>query len=457
MSATTRTHRDDRRFQREVRRVHGADGWLLEWIAPLRNVRLGRFSVGEAAEIATFCLRHLREDRAAQIASALAFRTLFGLIPVMVVVTLAAKAMLGEQFAPTLRTLFESVGLTEVKIEFDSQATVASAETSSISLAQWLDELMAYASRLNVTALGWTGFVLVSLSAVWVLITIEEAFNTIYRCEQGRSWMRRILVYWFILTLGPLLLGLAPVLFGMFDRLTSGVASWDWLSSLLRVVVSTGIFWFALVVAYMTIPATKVAWRPAFIGAAVGAIGLEIGKASVGFYLQKAFGVSALYGSLGLVPLFMFWVYLMWLVILFGAEVAALLQAIRGRVLIETTAANVVADGEATVRAMEAIAGGFVDGRELSGSEVAAAARIPPLAASPLLDRLEDAGFVRRSEEGGVALARPAERIPIAEVLDVAWHALDLQGPADGLERKLRDAQRSAVATMTLADRVEGA
>ncbi len=438
------------RYRRSVRRIHGADGWLLELIAPLRHVRIGRLSVGEVAEVATFCLRHLREDRAPQIAAALAFRTLFGLVPVLVVVTLAAKAMLGAGFMDAIRTLFENVGLASVRLTVQT----GGAENTTIGLDQWLGELMNFASGLSVTALGWTGFVLVSLSAIWVLITIEEAFNIIFRCEYGRGWLKRLLVYWFVLTVGPLVIGLAPLLLGRLGAMTASLESFVWIAWVGRLLLSLLMLWILLFVAYVTIPATRVAWRPAMIGALVGAILLEFGKRTFGLYLEKAFGVSALYGSLGLVPLFMFWVYLMWLVILFGAEIAALLQAIRRRDA--TSSRTSVADSEATVRTLRVVADRFATGHTTSLAEVAVIARLSDLAASALVDRLEDAGFLRRVGEGdAVTLARPAASIALTDVLAIAWAASDRLGEAGeekGLVGKLRGAQRGAMEGLTLDD-----
>lgn len=443
------TQAQEDRFRRSVRRAHGADGWLLELIAPLRHVRLGRFSVGEAAEAATFCLRHLREDRAGQIAATLAFRTLFGLVPVLVVVTLAAKAMLGDGFKDRMVDLFTSLGMQNVTMSVPS--TDAGAAPASVSLAQWIEQLVDFAGALNVAALGWTGFVLVAFSAIWVLITIEEAFNTIFRCEYGRSWVRRMLVYWFVLTVGPLVLGLAPIVLSMAGSVMDTLAVWTWLGSALRILLSLSIFWLGLFIAYVTIPATRVAWKPAMLGALVSAILLQIGKSTFGLYLANAFGVSALYGSLGLVPLFMFWVYLMWLVILFGAELAALMQAIRGRN--RDGSVTQAPSPEAMLTAMRAVADRFRRGHALPLGELAGIAKLPTLVAAAMVDRLEDAGYVRRLSDGGsVMLARPAESIELAALLDAAWSDADGGHEPDPLTRRLRDAQRATVAGVTLAD-----
>lgn len=456
---------DARRYAREARRVHGTDAWLMELLAPLHSVRLGRVSVGDAAEVATFCIRHLREDRAPQIASALAFRTLFGLLPVLVVVTLIAKSALGGEFLPATQGFFETLGLDSVKVQIPGAEGDAA---TSIGLDAWLMQLVSYANTLNITALGWTGFILVALSAIWVLVTIEEAFNVIYRSETGRSWVRRILVYWFILTVGPLLLGLTPVLLRRLDLLASIFEGWTFVAWVLRGAASLLLLWLALLIAYLTIPAARVSMRPAVIGAFVGAVLLQIGKATFGLYLEKAFGVSALYGSLGLIPLFMFWVYLMWLVILFGAEIAALLQAFRGRSLAEDTHAE--PDAASLLRALALVAERFRGGRTATMAEVAGAGRMPLVNATRCVDALEDAGYVRRLERphgisdtrsdepnDGITLARPAGSIPIRDVLLTAWRLADRQGNPAPLERKLREAQLSAIADTTLDESQDGA
>ncbi|MDZ4753354.1 MAG: YhjD/YihY/BrkB family envelope integrity protein [Phycisphaerae bacterium] len=455
------------RYRQLVRRTHGADGWLLEWLAPLRHMSIGRFSMGELAEIATFCIRHLREDRAPQIAATLAFRTLFGLVPVLVVVTLAAKAMLGNEFASTMSSLFDSVGLSNVQMPVTTTGDEADAQlppfgvAASVGLDDWLGKLVDHAANQSVTALGWTGFVLVLMSAIWVLITIEEAFNTIFRCEYGRGWVRRLLVYWFLLTVAPLVLSLAPLLLNWVAAMTASVDSWAWLAALGRLMLSLAIFWAAMWVAYVTIPATRVAWRPAVIGALVSAVLLEIGKRSLGLYLQNAFSMSVLYGSLGAIPLFMFWVYLMWLAILFGAEVAALLQAIRRR---ERDAPTLqVADSESFIRSMSVISHRFRNGETTSFAELSGASRLPPLSTMALIDRLEEAGFVRRIDgTDELTLAKPADLILVTDVFKLAWGSVDRLGDGPGavpddvagakaLTQRLREMQRDALEGMTLA------
>jgi membrane protein len=422
--------------------------------------RLGAERAARALEIFRFCLRRLSEDRATDIAASLAFRTLFGLLPVLVVVTLVIKSALGDRFAETVSAVLVNFGLGEVTIippDIDGAANGAT-DAAPVTLDVWIGDLVAYAAGFNVTALGWTGFGLVAFSAIWVLATIEGAFNVIFRTGRGRSWMRRILVYWFVLTVAPLLLAVMPYLLhrlGSFAEALQGpLEKWGFILVAIKAVLSIAVTWAMVFLGYKTIPATRVGWKPAAIGALVAAILLEIGKRSFGLYLRKSFAVSALYGSLGLIPLFLFWVYLIWLVILFGAEISSLLQAIgsrrwdRGRVH--------ALDPEETLAAMVAIGQAFEKGKALTTDEVAAASGLDGGDAAVLIDRLEGAGFVRRDDETGISLARPAERIEVIGLLELAWKAADRFGPPDSVSRKLRASSRTAIGGMTLADAMAG-
>jgi len=421
--------------------------------------RLGAERAARTIEIARFCVRRLGEDRASDIAAALAFRTLFGLLPVLVVVTLVAKSALGERFPEAVSALLVNVGLGEVTVIPPAIGPTSgddAAPPAPVTLDVWIGDLVAYAASFNVNALGWTGFALVAFSAIWVLATIEGAFNVIFRAGRSRSWLRRILVYWFLLTVAPLFLAVLPYLLhrlGAVAAMLEGpLEGWAFVLVGLKTLLSVAVLWLAVFLGYLSIPSTRVGWKPAAIGSLVAAILLEIGKRSFGLYLRESFSVSALYGSLGLIPLFLFWVYLIWMVILFGAEVTSLLQAIgsrrwdRGRVH--------ALDAEETMAAMQAIARGFERGQALGIGELAAATGLDGADAAVLLARLEGAGYVRRDDDGAASLARPAERIAVTGLLELAWQASDRFGPPDRLTKRMRDATRAATAGVTLADAV---
>ena len=86
-----------------------------------------------------------------------------------------------------------------------------------------------------------------------------------------------------------------------------------------------------LALLYKLLPNTLVRWRPALIGALVAATLWHVSKWGFGLYVSRALPYLKLYGAIGLIPLFLFWLYLNWLIVLFGMELAFTLQAMRGR------------------------------------------------------------------------------------------------------------------------------
>jgi membrane protein len=221
--------------------------------------------------------------------------------------------------------------------------------------------------------------------------------------------------------------------------------------------------WLILFAVYALVPNTNVALRPAAVGAVVGALLLEFGKRFLGAYLQNAFAISHLYGSLGLVPLFMFWVYLMWLCVLFGLQVSATLQLLGNRTLDEldhpgAPAGKLIAAVEPAevVSAVSLVAGRFADGQATSPREMAERCGMTEPAASRLLEQLAESGIVSRIDGARTAysLARPAETVPLGNLLEIAFQLVDSVQTTAHTEvvERLRDAQRSALQGITLAD-----
>ena len=215
-------------------------------------------------------------------------------------------------------------------------------------------------------------------------------------------------------------------------------------------------FWFLMFVIYLWVPNARVRIRPAMIGAFVAAILLEGGKRSLGAYMANAFSVSSLYGSLGLIPVFMFWMYLMWMFVLVGLEVAAILQVLRGRDprVMQSEALENLIDPTSILTVMTLIAGGFKQGSAFSSDDLARRSGLPFRFTTVMLERLEKRGFLHRIEQSeAFVLARPPEQITADELMDVAYELTDdgsmhLQS---SLVDTLRDAQRRRAEGMSLA------
>ena len=432
--------------------------WLRQAASePRKNLDDVQARVRHGFDTAKYCLRHLNEDRAPQMAASLAFRTLFGILPVLVVITIAARNILGDNFNQTIDTLIEELGLNDIKI---IPPTLDAGQTQTpIGLGEWVDGFVATASSINLAGLGWIGMAVVTFSALWVMITIENSFNVIYRARSGRSWTKRLLVYWCVLTFGPVMLGVLPWLSGNLSAVIATLPRWQWLAVTIDISISILTFWFFMFVVYLWVPNARVRVRPALIGALVAAILLEIGKRSLGAYMANAFAVSSLYGSLGLIPVFMFWMYLMWMFVLVGLEVAAIVQVLRGRDarVMQTEELENLIDPTSVLSLMTVIADGFERGTTLSSDEAARRTGLPFKFTDMTLERLEKRGFLHRiQQKQAYVLARDPEQITADQLMDVAFELVDdgaihLQS---SLCDALRNAQRARAAGTTLASMI---
>jgi len=437
--------------------------WLKRVITqPREELDRWQTTVRFAYDLGRFGARQLRHDRAQQMAAALSFRTLFGLLPVLVVATVLVKALgTQESFIEPLGKLLEFWGLNTVHI-----VPPGGAEANSATLDVWLNERVREAiENVNVAAIGWVGVVITIYAAISLVVTIENCFNVIYRASQGRLWKYRVPLYWFLLTISPLILISSTYVNGRFEQLLGGLDTYQWFTTTVGVLWSVFAIWLLMLTAYMLFPNTKVHWRPAMIGALVSAILLEIGKRTMGMYLANALSISQLYGSLGLIPLFMFWVYLMWLAVLFGLQVSSTLQHLHGRQLAELEQQqreSSMIDPAVVPVIMQVVAERFREGRTTSIDDLTNVTGLADAVAERIVDQLVNAELLHRVADSDrtLVLSRPPEEIPVQQLLDIAFKAADLEvGDQRSVEllASLRAAQKDAAAGVSLAAVLERA
>lgn len=427
-----------------LRSIRQAIEWLrLAVTEPIGQLTAMQASIRRWFEVLRYCVRHLGEDQAPVLAAALAFRVLFGLVPMLVVVTVVSRSVLQDQFPAFVGSIIDRLGLGSVSLS-------ANTDGAASNLGTWMQDLVASASHVNLAALGWVGFGVVIYSALWVLVTIEDGFNRIYRAPSGRSWLRRLLVYWFLLTFPAALGGVLPYFTGGVSAFKDQMPDWAWLDTTID-IGAAGIFtWLLLLMAYLWVPNTRVEVKPAMAGALVAAILIEGAKHLLGVYTTHALTLNKLYGSLGLIPLFMFWMYLMWVFVLFGLEVSSIIQTLRGR------AVGVLASGDTNTRlvapsigiqVIQKVADGFDAGRPTNQDELTNDLGLDPELARRLVDRLARAGFLSRLDPPDrITLARPAASINLEEVLRIGFEIADgPAGAADPIVERLRKAQESAL------------
>ena len=428
--------------------------WLKRVVTqPLQELDRWQMAVRFAYDLGRFGAHQLRQDRAQDMAAALAFRTLFGLLPVLVVATVLVKGMSMQQhFLGPLNELFAFWGLDQVQILLPGETGGATS-----TLAVWLGDRVREAESVSLAAIGWVGLGLTVYAAISLVVTIEDCFNVIYQAPQGRPWARRVPLYWFVLTISPVVVVASTYVNDWFERQLASLHAHPGLTVAIGLAWSVFVIWLLMDLLYRLFPNTTVHRRPALVGALVAAILLEIGKRTLGLYLQNALSLSQLYGSLGLIPLFMFWVYLMWLAVLFGLQVSSTLQHLHGRQLAELQqqVQAVVIDPGVVVALMQGVAERFVAGQTASVEQLARATRLPEPVVERLVGGLVDAQMLHRvaDAESRVVLSRPPEQIPLARLLEIAFQAVDREvGTAQAARwlDQLRTAQKAATADATL-------
>ena len=400
-------------------------------------------------------LLQLTYDRAPQMAGELAFRTLFSLLPVMVVGTLVVKALGMEAWIDEpIDHMLAAIGLSDVRV------VPRDGGIESETLSLWLQQRFQEASQVNVAAIGWVGVLVTVYAAISLVVTVENSFNTIYRVQRGRPWSRRVPLYWFMLTVSPLVLVLGTYLNGEIETSFASFEVWGWVARVISVVWSLLILWIIMSLLYLFLPSSHVNVRSAISGALVAAILLEIGKRTLGAYLQNALSISQLYGSLGLVPLFMFWVYLMWLVILFGLEVSAIMQTVHGgRFAVHgpLSAGAFVLEPTTVVQLMEVVAKDFYAGKSSTFDELMDEASLPESVVEEITAQLLREKLIHEvaGEHRSFTLAKDPESMDAQQIIQVAFDLADRQQlRRSALTDRLRQGQRQSVHEDTLASLV---
>ena len=261
--------------------------------------------------LARFAAKRSREDRIAQVAASLTFTTMLAIVPLATVAFALFTAFpIFAQFQVSLQT-------------FLAQHLMPDQINSQI-----FKYLNLFASKAK--GLTTAGMIVLFLTSVMTMMTVESSFNVIWRVAKPRPLAQRVLVYWAIVTLGPLLIGvslsISSYLFGSSLVANGHVPSLlEWVLTGTALPLTT----LAFALLYVYLPNCAVQWRDAVIGGLLAAVAFELAKRGFGFYVRRMPTYAAVYGAFALVPLFLVWVYLCWFITLAGATFVSALPAIR--------------------------------------------------------------------------------------------------------------------------------
>ncbi|MEQ1537278.1 MAG: YihY family inner membrane protein [Burkholderiaceae bacterium] len=252
-----------------------------------------------------------KEDHLGLTASSLTFTTIISIVPLFTV-------------ALAIFSVFPMFGKMQTGLQ---QLLVDSLIPDNIA-RQVLSYLGQFATKAS--KIGWVGAVAFLVSALMLILTIDRKLNDIWRVRTTRHLARRIIVYWTLLTLGPLLMGLSLTFSSYVMSASKG-----WVTVLpggLKVLLDVLEFIViatSLAAMYRFVPNTRVRWTHALLGGFFTATGLELAKRGLAWYLAQVPTFSAVYGAFATVPILLIWVYMAWVIVLLGAVVAAYLPSLK--------------------------------------------------------------------------------------------------------------------------------
>lgn len=218
------------------------------------------------------------------------------------------------------------------------QASAAASSAIDVAVNPELVELIdGFVAGSRNGAAGAIGAITLIIIVLQLFTSIENAFNEIWGVHRGRSWVMRIVFYWTILTLGAVLFfaavtGLsAGAFFNAFAEKIPLGRELVYVLQLLIPSLSVVMLVVVLTLFYRHIPNTHVYWRAALIGAVVVAVLLVLNNFLAFLYFRRVIFSKSLYGSLGILPILMFGLYVFWLFVLLGGQVSYAVQNVRFR------------------------------------------------------------------------------------------------------------------------------
>lgn len=262
-------------------------------------------------DMVRFARRRLDEERLPQVAGSLTFTTVLALVPML---TIALAIFTTFPLFKTFRASLEAYFIQSLM-----------PKSIANTILGYLSQFAAKATRLSAV-----GAVALIATAVAMLGMIDRAFNHIWRVKTRRPFMQRVLVYWAIVTLGPLLIGVSMTMTShVFTATNDVVMRVPFVGALFYTLVSVMLTTGAFTLLYIAVPNRFVDWRDAVWGGLVAAIAFEIAKRLFAIFVTKFPTYTVVYGALAAMPIFLVWIYVSWWITLGGAVIAASLPVVK--------------------------------------------------------------------------------------------------------------------------------
>ncbi len=335
-----------------------------------------------AREVVEFAVHKARQSQLPQVAASLTFTSVLALVPLLAVILAVLTAF------PVFTEFRESIERELPKgLLPDPYAQ---------TILRYLGEFASKAAGV-----GAAGLAFLVLPALSMILTVDRILNDIWQVHRRRSMAQRLLVYWAVLSVGPVLLGLSLSLTSYVVSMSDAhVDRWGTTLRQLFALASPLIATAAYSAVYALVPNRKVAWRHAITGGLVTAVTGELMSRGFAAYVIHG-SVLSIYGAFAAIPIFLMWIYLSWLTFLFGAAIAATLPQLRTTRFFDTRRA-----GDRAITAI-ALLKVLLDARgadtlgAIGTTDLARTLRTDEEELASLLAELETLGYVRKLASNG--------------------------------------------------------
>lgn len=335
-------------------------------------------------------------DRCPQAAASLTFATLLSLVPlVTIALTLFSAFPVFENFS------------TQIKIYLLNNLMP---ETAGVVISQYMQQFTDSAARLTTVGIGF-----LVVTAMSMMMTIDKAFNVIWRVARPRPLAKRLAVYWAVLTLAPLLIGASLSLTSWLVGLSMGYAKHIPVFGVGALKILPVIFaTMAFTLLFRLVPNRYVPRRHALLGALVAAIVFESMNRMFGYYVSNFPTYKLVYGAFASVPIFLMWIYLSWLSILLGAVIAASLSHWRRPAAQHLQPAAQLLDALHILQFMSKC---LEQGKVATFPKLSRSLHLSYDVLEQILEKLASVNMVRKAEANGWLLMRDTNNIRTTELL----------------------------------------
>jgi membrane protein len=345
--------------------------------------------------------RRFKEERCFQLCGSLTFTSMLATIPLVTIMLTVMTAF----------PVFDN--LIEVLRTFATTTLMPETERSSPLVASYLQQFADNAARL--TALG---IVFLGVTSIMLMLTIDRAFNTIWRVKRPRPLIQRVLIYWSVLTIGPILVGSSLSVSSWLLTQSMGLGKqYSELAVALFKLLPLFFTSLAFAFLYRTVPNRQVTVLDAIVGGVIAAFAFEAMKSIFGHFILHFSNYKMVYGTFASLPILMMWMYLSWTVVVFAAVITAVLPYWRsGGVLLKHE------PGSQFVEALEILKllyRAYQEGKVLNLQQLRLSLRLSWEDAEAILDKLVASGWVAKLQGNGWVLARDAGGIHVGDVFRV--------------------------------------